>query len=137
MTIAQRIRQARLDRKLTLTKVAEGFGISRVAVAQWEGKAGSSTLPDVAKLGKLARILGVTCDWLLTGEGQKARTPVFGRSEVREMPAPYEFRPRHAPEVEEILALLADTDHDGHVKALTAVKFALRGHVPAIRNHAG
>ncbi|MBT5414856.1 MAG: helix-turn-helix domain-containing protein [Rhodospirillaceae bacterium] len=51
---------------LSQQKVADRFGISRAAVAQWEAE---DTNPGTAKLEGVAEILGVRIEWLTTGRG--------------------------------------------------------------------
>ena len=65
-TIAQRITQARKDRGLSQAHLAERMKISRGACGHWErGKASPST----QHLTKLAQILNVSLEWLVTGTG--------------------------------------------------------------------
>lgn len=73
MTVAKRIRQARIESGKTQQWVADLFNISRAAVAQWESDGDDNTVPESGKLSVLAKSLDVTCDWLLTGEGIKQR----------------------------------------------------------------
>lgn len=65
-TIGSRIKFARKVRGLTQEDVAKHFKISRVSVAQWEGR-GNNPEPD--KIPKLARLLTTTADWLLEAKG--------------------------------------------------------------------
>jgi len=67
-TIGSRIKFARNLRGLTQEDVAKHFKISRVSVAQWEGR-GNSPEPD--KIPELARILTTSTDWLIKGFGAK------------------------------------------------------------------
>ena len=91
-TIGTRIRHARKLRNLTQEDVAKHFGISRVSVAQWEGR-GNSPEPD--KIPGLARLLSTTSDWLLEAKGSAPtaddirdleRTPIEDRWEESEQP---------------------------------------------------
>lgn len=63
----------------------------------------------------IADALGVDLLWLVYGKTNSSR--------VKTLPK------RESKEISEILSILSNTDHDGHVKALTAVKFALADHV--------
>lgn len=65
-TIGSRIRFARKLRGLTQEDIAKHFGISRVSVAQWEGR-GNSPEPD--KIPGLARLLSTTTDWIIDAKG--------------------------------------------------------------------
>lgn len=64
--MGRRIRQARLAAGLSQQRIADRFGISRAAVAQWESE---ETNPGTAKLEGVADILGVRIEWLTTGRG--------------------------------------------------------------------
>lgn len=76
-SIGSRIKFARKLRGLTQEDVARHFSISRVSVAQWEGR-GNSPEPD--KIPELARILTTTTDWLIKGTG---KTP--HENDIREL----------------------------------------------------
>ncbi len=80
MKMGRRIRQARLAKGLSQKKVADRFGISRAAVAQWEG---GDTNPGTAKLEGVADILGVRIEWLTTGRGE---ADVDAESEIVSVP---------------------------------------------------
>jgi transcriptional regulator with XRE-family HTH domain len=67
MTLAARIRRARLLAELTQTDLATKIGVSRGAIAQWEQVSG--TKPTTGNLSKLAVICGVRFEWLGTGRG--------------------------------------------------------------------
>lgn len=64
-TIGGRIGRLRKQKKLTQEYLAQQLGVSRQAVSKWET---DQTLPDTANLMGLARLLGCTVGWLLTGE---------------------------------------------------------------------
>lgn len=76
-TIGSRIKFARKVRGLTQEDVAKHFKISRVSVAQWEGR-GNNPEPD--KIPKLARLLSTTADWLLEAKG-----PPPSENDVRDL----------------------------------------------------
>lgn len=67
--LKDRIRQARLESKLSQAALAEKIGIQRSAVAQWERVNGSR--PTVDNLCKIATIASVRFEWLATGRGQR------------------------------------------------------------------
>lgn len=68
MTLGNRIKRARerLKPKPTQQDIADAFGISDKAVSQWER---DETVPEHAKLAKLAELLHVSARWLLDGKG--------------------------------------------------------------------
>ena len=69
--LAQRIRQSRRSASLTQAQLADGVGVNRSAVAQWERKDGPR--PTSGNLAKVAVTTKVNFDWLATGRG-KTRT---------------------------------------------------------------
>jgi class 3 adenylate cyclase len=60
--LGDRIRTAREERRLKQLEVANALQISAQAVSKWER---GENAPDISVLLDLARILDVTCDWLL------------------------------------------------------------------------
>ena len=67
-TLGSRIKYARSLRKgLTQAAVAKHFEINRVNVSQWES---DTTKPESDKFPALARLLGTTTDWLISGRGK-------------------------------------------------------------------
>ncbi len=69
----ERIKQARLAKKLTQAELADMLGVTPQSVQQWE----SSTEPRKSRLTTLASILDADVNWLLFGE-----TPKKGESQV-------------------------------------------------------
>ncbi|MBQ4510824.1 MAG: helix-turn-helix transcriptional regulator [Clostridia bacterium] len=63
MTIGERIKYFRTEKGITQEKIATELYISYQAVSKWER---NETLPDVTAISKLAEVLGVSCDALLT-----------------------------------------------------------------------
>jgi transcriptional regulator with XRE-family HTH domain len=63
-TIGERIHDARVKAGLRQYQVAEKAGVSRSAVPAWELGQGIST----NKLVQFAQIVGVSAEWLITGE---------------------------------------------------------------------
>lgn len=59
---AQRLSQARRQCGLTQAEVAEKLNVSFQAVSLWER---AETQPELGKIPEIARLLGVTTDWLL------------------------------------------------------------------------
>ncbi len=68
LTTGKRIRQLRIDRKLSQKQLAEKLGVSRQAVNGWENDKG---LPYWTNLGQLADLFGVSIKFLLYGENNK------------------------------------------------------------------
>lgn len=76
-TLGKRIGSLRREKGLKQDELAEYLGVSPQAVSKWEN---DQTCPDIGLLPKLAEILGVTVDELLSGK--KELVPV-----VRMIPA--------------------------------------------------
>ena len=62
MTLGEKIREARRKCGLSQEQLAEKISVSRSAIAKWETDKG---LPDVGNLKMLAKLLGVSVDYLL------------------------------------------------------------------------
>ncbi|MDX7921657.1 S24 family peptidase [Aeromonas media] len=73
MKINERIKQTRKRLGYSQEILGSRVGVSRVSISQWER--GENT-PNGRYLNDLAAALGVTVDWLLTGEGEAAVTSV-------------------------------------------------------------
>jgi transcriptional regulator with XRE-family HTH domain len=67
-SMANRIRQARLDASLTQTQLADCLEINRSAVAQWERIEGGNQ-PSITNLIQIADVTEVGFEWLVTGRG--------------------------------------------------------------------
>ena len=76
MTIGERIKHYRLRNHMTQEKLAAELNISFQAVSKWER---NESLPDVTLIARLAEILNVTCDALLT------ENSCFTESEIDEI----------------------------------------------------
>ena len=63
MTIGERIKHYRLQKQMTQEKLAAELNISFQAISKWER---NESLPDVTIVARLAEILNITCDALLT-----------------------------------------------------------------------
>uniref|UniRef100_UPI0036DF004B S24 family peptidase n=1 Tax=Photorhabdus sp. RM322S TaxID=3342825 RepID=UPI0036DF004B len=66
-TMHERIKQARLAKKLTQAELADMLGVTPQSVQQWE----SSTEPRKSRLTALASILDADVNWLFFGEALK------------------------------------------------------------------
>ena len=63
MTLGEKIKYFRAQNGMTQEKLASELYISYQAVSKWER---NETLPDITMISKLAKILDVSCDALLT-----------------------------------------------------------------------
>ncbi|UCM49373.1 LexA family protein [Aeromonas caviae] len=72
MKINERIKQTRKRLGYSQEILGSRVGVSRVSISQWER--GENT-PNGRYLNELAAALGVTVDWLLTGEGDAVVSP--------------------------------------------------------------
>ena len=68
MTIGQRIREFRQNKKLTQDQFGEVCAATKSAVSQWEN---NITKPSIDNLVLLNQKLGCSIDWLLTGIGSE------------------------------------------------------------------
>ena len=66
MSISQRIKQLRDEKKLNQSAFAEALDTSQAAISRYEK---GERVPDSEFLGKLTSIYEVNLSWLLTGEG--------------------------------------------------------------------
>ncbi|CRZ33503.1 DNA-binding XRE family transcriptional regulator [Herbinix hemicellulosilytica] len=67
-TIGKRISYLRREKGITQEEIAEKLGVTPQAVSKWEN---DISYPDILLLPKLAEILEVTVDELLSGEAKK------------------------------------------------------------------
>lgn len=65
--LPDRIRHARRLAKLSQVGLADRVGVVPSAVAQWEGRTGTS--PTVEHMVRVAKCTGVAFEWLATGRG--------------------------------------------------------------------
>lgn len=77
VTVAQRLRQARLDRsaqvgeRITLAAVAEEMEVTAVTISRWEE---GTRAPDYGDIVNLAIIYMTTPEWLAFGRGERTVT---------------------------------------------------------------
>ena len=69
--LAEKIRSQRERRGLRQADIANALNISPQAVSKWER---GENAPDIAILGALAKLLGVSTDWLLDTHREGADT---------------------------------------------------------------
>lgn len=122
MTIGKRISQLRKEKGLTQEDLAGMMEVSAQAVSKWEN---DQTCPDITSLPKLAKILGVSVDELLSGKEENAPIaqilPPEERKDIKEM----------------MLRLLVDSSDGDHVKinipmALVQVALELGMELPQV-----
>ena len=85
MTIGKRIAFFRKEKGLTQEELAQHMGVSPQAVSKWEN---DQTCPDISALPKLAGLLGVTVDALLSGKEEQPAVrllPPEQRKDPRDM----------------------------------------------------
>ena len=62
MSIGNKLAEARKKQNLTQEQLAERLGVTRQAVSRWESGA---AYPETDKIVRMARLLNVSCDYLL------------------------------------------------------------------------
>ncbi len=85
MTIGKRIAARRREKGLKQDDLAQMLGVSPQAVSKWEN---DQTCPDISLLPKLAEILGVSVDELLSGKKEQPVVefiPDTGRKELKDL----------------------------------------------------
>ena len=81
MTIAKRIKSARIEKNMTQLQLADVMGVSYQAVSNWER---GNSMPDISKLGDLCSALGLTVNELL-GMEEKTVSAVTKAMEQEEL----------------------------------------------------
>ena len=84
-TIGKRIAALRREKGLKQEDVAQVLEVSSQAVSKWEN---DQSCPDISLLPKLAKLLGVSVDTLLSGEEEKPAVelvPEQKRKDIKEM----------------------------------------------------
>ena len=82
MTIGKRIGLLRKEKGLTQEELASHMGVSPQAVSKW---ANDQTCPDISALPKLAGLLGVSVDELLSGKQELAPVRVLPPEERKDI----------------------------------------------------
>ena len=86
MTLGKRIGMLRRQKEWKQDDLAEMLGVSPQAVSKWEN---DQTCPDISLLPKLAEVLGVTVDELLSGKKELQPVvqmlPEEQRKEIKDM----------------------------------------------------
>lgn len=78
-TVGDRIRELRLDRKLSQEALAKAIGIKQGSLTQLER--GVSKAPSSKTLTKLARVFEVDPEWLMTGKGSQQAVTALSEKE--------------------------------------------------------
>lgn len=84
-TIGKRIAALRREKGLKQEDIARALDVSSQAVSKWEN---DQSCPDISLLPKLAKLLGVTVDVLLSGEEERTQTvlvPEAERKDIKDM----------------------------------------------------
>lgn len=71
--LGSKIAQKRKDVGLTQTDFADKLSVTRQTVSRWEA---GTVMPDIDKIGDIAEILGVSCDYLLKDDLTEDKGPV-------------------------------------------------------------
>ena len=77
----RRIKTARLERSVSQSQLAKLLQVSRSAISQWESVTGS--LPNLAHLLQIARVLEVNFIWLATGNHDNIKGDIYVMKEVK------------------------------------------------------
>lgn len=84
-TIGKRISALRREKGLKQENIAQALDVSSQAVSKWEN---DQSCPDISLLPKLAKLLGVSVDILLSGEEEKPAVelvPEQKRKDIKDM----------------------------------------------------
>lgn len=84
-TLGKRIAALRKEKNMTQEDLGQKFDISAQAVSKWEN---DQTCPDITALPKLAQVLGVSVDELLSGKQDTAPVklvPEAQRKDIKDM----------------------------------------------------
>lgn len=81
-TMGNRIGMLRRQKGMKQEELAEKLGVTPQAVSKWEN---DQTCPDIGLLPKLARILGVSVDELLTGKTAEPEVKLLPEEQRRDM----------------------------------------------------
>ena len=68
MDVGSKIKQARLDAKLTQEFAAQELGVSRQTISNWEN---GKTYPDIVSVIRMSELYRVSLDHLLKGKEEK------------------------------------------------------------------
>ena len=77
MKLGERIAAKRKEQGMTQSELSEKMMVTRQTVSRWEA---GVAYPDVCRIGELAGILGVSCDYLLTDMDEPESPPIQTKS---------------------------------------------------------
>jgi transcriptional regulator with XRE-family HTH domain len=130
--IHSRIKALRKRQYPSLESFADTIGVSWQTVQQWEKSNG--TAPKRTRLEKVAKALGTTANYLMTGLSEP--TTAGNRTNVVAFEPPPNAYIHNDKTIAEIVTILEATDEKGRIMALGAIRVALAGHVSAKANPA-
>ena len=78
--LGNKMARKRKDLGMTQTEFAEKLNVTRQTVGRWET---GSALPDIDKIGDIAALLGVSCDYLLKDDVTEDEGPAVPRGVSR------------------------------------------------------
>ena len=73
--LGNKIAMKRKNLGMTQVEFAEQLSVTRQTVSRWEA---GTVMPDIDKIADIARILGVSCDYLLKDEAENEEQAVSG-----------------------------------------------------------
>jgi len=79
ITLSERIKALRKEKKMTQLELATKLNITDKAVSKWEAAEGN---PDISLLAKLGEIFGVTMDYLLNGKEPEQTIIITSKAEL-------------------------------------------------------
>lgn len=103
LAIGRRIAEARKKLRLSQHGLALKLGVTANAVTQWET---GRTVPDTAKFQQVAECLGVSPEWLLTGDDPDERQKAQTRNELDALTALRAMDPQTQATALDLLAAL-------------------------------
>ncbi len=114
MSIGQRVKSLRKERKLSQAELSKKLGIDQSLISYLESGRGTGS----SHIASLAHALGVNAHWLETGIG----SPELGHT------PPVTVEKKYCKEIEEAIKLMEATDDRGRLKMLIAMQDALDAH---------
>lgn len=79
MELGRKIADARREKGMTQEQLAELMGVTRQTVSRWESQ---SAYPEMEKMVKLAKLLEVSCDYLLNDQVRKDQGSIKSKPEA-------------------------------------------------------
>ena len=91
MKLSEKIYYCRKKAGLSQDGLAEKLDVSRQAISKWEN---GEAMPETAKLPALAKVFGVSIDWLLSEEPAEAEVKNTPEAGLEEAQTPSDIPPR-------------------------------------------